>query len=949
MKKEASYIRHPHYPEIIKFKIGSVKTISTLSTSNVDETDLNTLERLSLNGDCFQFIHENSSNCGGDLDKFPNFPQSSSSSNIQGFHIGSKSSNIQQHNLATQQLDQLDQMYYEMEDQYYSTNNTSQSCINFQNQAQFSDFRQGTDWGTMRMNDQSIYQCQNEYDLQQMTSSYHQNFQEQLREKIDVPSQQQQYVASTQLLQSTLRKLDRLGFSKGTFTCSTKSAYSFKEDILSEEQDGDDEDSIHQTDVIMDEQDEIDEIQSDTGSGVYQHNDNRSLVGDLEMEPVSSFCFFCRKAHYQSSQDGQICPEMNSFNSGPTTNTTQSQPSQNQYQNQTAYMKKVAKLNYHNLKLIQESQEEYFDRFKHTTTYTTTTTTKSSCCGSETYQRSSQKKTVRTLILEDQMSQCSCGRKSIKGSEYGGSVSGGQSVYLGRDKVKSSNLSDISSLNEYQEMSHSLAGLNQSNQFQQNQQFHIPYGKKGPSSINSVKTCIAKYSGNILTNDFNVSQSPTKNVRFNTQDDEFYQYKKQKANYEAQMNQTTQRKWFLDDNGYQQQIVTQYIKKPNFNDLNLQQNQFQEKYPSQVRGIRNHSKKLRCINSTINQGSPVIRRSSRNLQLKFGNNYKLSDAIEARQQENNFRLNLRKIALNLDEIEDNYQGEESGGDSQSSERTEGYNSHFKDSTPIVKLVPRQKKNQKDKKLKLQLPKEIDQDITSTQQEKPLDQMSINPTQRIYNFRRGPSKNQDNSHHISPCISVRINAKIDSSTSVLWNNNSPEQQTIPVNTHCLNTNQNASQTQHSSNNSSQNYNYGSINLQSNQNHSSDNSLDNYTIGPLSCKDRIIKVRAYWQKKKQKLIEKLAPKKYQKKKRQADKKMRINGRFVSLKQAKSALQMTKKEFKNAIKKQEMKNPESKKIKKKKKIDAKVIWPKKNKAIKLSNAQELLKIKKRKNDSN
>eukprot|EP00347_Sterkiella_histriomuscorum_P010542 403375882 len=893
MKKEASYIRHPHYPEIIKFKIGSVKTISTLSTSNVDETDLNTLERLSLNGDCFQFIHENSSNCGGDLDKFPNFPQSSSSSNIQGFHIGSKSSNIQQHNLATQQLDQLDQMYYEMEDQYYSTNNTSQSCINFQNQAQFSDFRQGTDWGTMRMNDQSIYQCQNEYDLQQMTSSYHQNFQEQLREKIDVPSQQQQYVASTQLLQSTLRKLDRLGFSKGTFTCSTKSAYSFKEDILSEEQDGDDEDSIHQTDVIMDEQDEIDEIQSDTGSGVYQHNDNRSLVGDLEMEPVSSFCFFCRKAHYQSSQDGQICPEMNSFNSGPTTNTTQSQPSQNQYQNQTAYMKKVAKLNYHNLKLIQESQEEYFDRFKHTTTYTTTTTTKSSCCGSETYQRSSQKKTVRTLILEDQMSQCSCGRKSIKGSEYGGSVSGGQSVYLGRDKVKSSNLSDISSLNEYQEMSHSLAGLNQSNQFQQNQQFHIPYGKKGPSSINSVKTCIAKYSGNILTNDFN------------------------KANYEAQMNQTTQRKWFLDDNGYQQQIVTQYIKKPNFNDLNLQQNQFQEKYPSQVRGIRNHSKKLRCINSTINQGSPVIRRSSRNLQLKFGNNYKLSDAIEARQQENNFRLNLRKIALNLDEIEDNYQGEESGGDSQSSERTEGYNSHFNDSTPIVKLVPRQKKNQKDKKLKLQLPKEIDQDKTSTQQDNPLDLLSTNPTHRIYNFRRGPPKNSDISHHISPCISVIINAKVESSKNVLWNNNSPEQQTIPVNIICLSSNQNASHTQHSS--------------------------------PLSCKDRIIKVRAYWQKKKQKLIEKLAPKKYQKKKRQADKKMRINGRFVSLKQAKSALQMTKKEFKNAIKKQEMKNPESKKIKKKKKIDAKVIWPKKNKAIKLSNAQELLKIKKRKNDSN
>lgn len=32
--------------------------------------------------------------------------------------------------------------------------------------------------------------------------------------------------------------------------------------------------------------------------------------------------------------------------------------------------------------------------------------------------------------MEDQMSTCSCGRKSIKGSEYGGSISGGApSVY----------------------------------------------------------------------------------------------------------------------------------------------------------------------------------------------------------------------------------------------------------------------------------------------------------------------------------------------------------------------------------------------------------------------------------------------------------------------------------------------------------------------------------------
>ena len=52
MKKEAAIIRHPHYPEIIKFKIGSVKTISTLSNSNWDD-DMNNFEKLSLTGDGF--------------------------------------------------------------------------------------------------------------------------------------------------------------------------------------------------------------------------------------------------------------------------------------------------------------------------------------------------------------------------------------------------------------------------------------------------------------------------------------------------------------------------------------------------------------------------------------------------------------------------------------------------------------------------------------------------------------------------------------------------------------------------------------------------------------------------------------------------------------------------------------------------------------------------------
>ena len=48
---------------------------------------------------------------------------------------------------------------------------------------------------------------------------------------------------------------------KGPLTCSTKSVYSLKEDILSEEQDENDEDSIQQEDaIIMDEQGEEDEI-----------------------------------------------------------------------------------------------------------------------------------------------------------------------------------------------------------------------------------------------------------------------------------------------------------------------------------------------------------------------------------------------------------------------------------------------------------------------------------------------------------------------------------------------------------------------------------------------------------------------------------------------------------------------------------------------------------------
>ena len=62
---------------------------------------------------------------------------------------------------------------------------------------------------------------------------------------------------SNQLLQSNLRKLERLAFSRKTFTCSSKSTYSVKEDVLSEEQDGEDVDSVKEVDDDMNEQDEI--------------------------------------------------------------------------------------------------------------------------------------------------------------------------------------------------------------------------------------------------------------------------------------------------------------------------------------------------------------------------------------------------------------------------------------------------------------------------------------------------------------------------------------------------------------------------------------------------------------------------------------------------------------------------------------------------------------------
>jgi len=65
---------------------------------------------------------------------------------------------------------------------------------------------------------------------------------------------------------------------------------------------------------------------------------------------------------------------------------------------------------------------------------------------------------------EDQLSTCSCGKKSIKGSDWGGSTYGGAS-HVGnyKDYIPnkcSSKLSDVSSVSDIQEMTFTLGGLN---------------------------------------------------------------------------------------------------------------------------------------------------------------------------------------------------------------------------------------------------------------------------------------------------------------------------------------------------------------------------------------------------------------------------------------------------------------------------------------------------------
>ena len=106
--------------------------------------------------------------------------------------------------------------------------------------------------------------------------------------------------------QSTLRKLDRYTFKcgkRGPLTCSTKSVYSLKEDILSEEQDGDDEDSIHNGgDTIMDEEEDEEILSEHSGSAAAVEieeeklfTDNRSALGDNEMEIPCYYCTNCKQ------------------------------------------------------------------------------------------------------------------------------------------------------------------------------------------------------------------------------------------------------------------------------------------------------------------------------------------------------------------------------------------------------------------------------------------------------------------------------------------------------------------------------------------------------------------------------------------------------------------------------------------------------------------------------
>lgn len=92
--------------------------------------------------------------------------------------------------------------------------------------------------------------------------------------------------------------------------------------------------------------------------------------------------------------------------------------------------------------------------------------------------------------------------------------------------------------------------------------------------------------------------------------------------------------------------------------------------------------------------------------------------------------------------------------------------------------------------------------------------------------------------------------------------------------------------------------------------------------------------YWLKKRKAVSDDKVVK-YAKRKKVADKKLRVNGKFVSKKQAITMLGMTKKDFSKAIKAQAKQHMDGK-LAKNKQIDAQVTWDADTrKGLKLSNA--------------
>lgn len=88
-------------------------------------------------------------------------------------------------------------------------------------------------------------------------------------------------------------------------------------------------------------------------------------------------------------------------------------------------------------------------------------------------------RTVKTVITEDQMSTCSCCKKSRRPpSDYNGSIAPSFKSYNRSHLPQSSALSDVSSQHE------STANFGD---------LHPRRFKKGPSSITSVSTVSAQY------------------------------------------------------------------------------------------------------------------------------------------------------------------------------------------------------------------------------------------------------------------------------------------------------------------------------------------------------------------------------------------------------------------------------------------------------------------------